>query len=194
MARQFYRDAGRAYGKEEEWLFEPHVAEEIMNRMVAAARGPVRFCQYLDRVAMQGKRIVAVTMRGGLQVEAGFFIDVFRRNSTSSRTRLPADFTRLTPTTTARSPAISSARTTTGPRAITSRVNASSSGMYSINSASTGISPTRPTFPNAVGGRTHAGVYRRMSFWIPATGRTNSTFAKRGAWSAITCSPNTIAG
>jgi ribulose 1,5-bisphosphate synthetase/thiazole synthase len=52
MARQFYRDAGRAYDKEEEWLFEPHVAEEIMNRMVAAARVPVRFRQYLDRVAM----------------------------------------------------------------------------------------------------------------------------------------------
>lgn len=75
MARQFYCDVGRAYGKAEEWYFEPHVAEAVMQRMVAEARVPVRFCQYLDRVTMDGRRIGAVTMLGGLRVEAAMFID-----------------------------------------------------------------------------------------------------------------------
>lgn len=75
MARQFYRDAGRAYGKPEEWRFEPHVAEAVMNALVAEARVPVRLCQYLDRVTRNGRRIAAITLLGGLQVEAAMFID-----------------------------------------------------------------------------------------------------------------------
>jgi hypothetical protein len=75
MSRQFYRDVGRHYGKEEEWQFEPHVAEDVFNRMVAEAKAPVRLCQYLDKVELTGKRIAAVTMLGGMRVEARIFVD-----------------------------------------------------------------------------------------------------------------------
>lgn len=73
MARQFYRDVGREHGQEEEWHFWPSDAERVINRMVAGV--PVRLCQYLDMVEMSGPRITAVTMLGGLRVEARMFID-----------------------------------------------------------------------------------------------------------------------
>ncbi|MCG3149824.1 MAG: hypothetical protein PCFJNLEI_03289 [Verrucomicrobiae bacterium] len=75
MARQFYRDLGRETGKEEEWAFWPSTAERVINRYVAEAKVPVRFCQYLDKVEMSGKRITAITLLGGLRVEAAMFID-----------------------------------------------------------------------------------------------------------------------
>ena len=75
MARQFYSDVGREYGLPEEWRFEPHVAEKVFSRWIAEARVPVRFCQYLDNVEMTGRRIAAVTMLGGLRIEAPMFVD-----------------------------------------------------------------------------------------------------------------------
>lgn len=75
LARQFYREVGQEYGKPEEWRFEPHVAEKVFQRWITTAKVPVRFCQYLDQVEMSGKRITAVTMLGGLRVEAPVFVD-----------------------------------------------------------------------------------------------------------------------
>lgn len=75
MARQFYRDLGKEHGLAENWHFWPSTAERVIHRYVTAAKVPVRFCQYLDKVEMSGKRIVAVTMLGGLRVEAGMFVD-----------------------------------------------------------------------------------------------------------------------
>lgn len=75
MSRQFYRDCGKHYGKQEEWHFEPFVAESVFHQMIAQAKVPVRLCQYLDAVSMDGRRIAAVHMLGGLTVEARQFID-----------------------------------------------------------------------------------------------------------------------
>ncbi|MDR0354079.1 MAG: FAD-dependent oxidoreductase [Opitutaceae bacterium] len=75
MARAFYCEVGHEYGKDEEWYFEPGVAEKIMNRMASAKGVTLRLCQYIENVCMQGLRIVAVKMLGGLQVEAKQFID-----------------------------------------------------------------------------------------------------------------------
>ncbi|MDR1010985.1 MAG: FAD-dependent oxidoreductase [Opitutaceae bacterium] len=75
MARQFYCDVGREYGKDEEWYFEPGVAEKVMNRMASEKGITVRLCQYIDSVIMDGLRIAVVKMLGGLQVEAKQFID-----------------------------------------------------------------------------------------------------------------------
>jgi hypothetical protein len=38
LARDFYRKMGKHYGKFEQWIFEPHVAEEIFNDYVRVAR------------------------------------------------------------------------------------------------------------------------------------------------------------
>ncbi|MCG3148635.1 MAG: hypothetical protein PCFJNLEI_02080 [Verrucomicrobiae bacterium] len=75
MARQFYRDLGHMAGKNEEWHFWPSAAEQLCIRLVADACVPVRYCQYLDDVEMSGQRIRAVTMHGGLRVEAALFLD-----------------------------------------------------------------------------------------------------------------------
>jgi hypothetical protein len=75
MARQFYRDLGQEHGLEELWHFWPSTAERVLNRYLTAAQVPVRLCQYLDKVEMSGPRITAVTMLGGLRVEARMFMD-----------------------------------------------------------------------------------------------------------------------
>ena len=73
MARQFYRDLGQEYGKPEEWYFEPHIAARAINRLVDGL--PVRCCQYLDKVELSGRHITAISLLGGLRVEARMFID-----------------------------------------------------------------------------------------------------------------------
>jgi len=75
MARQFYRQVGRFYGKAEEWHFEPRAAEQVIDSLSIEAGLQVLRCQYLDRAAMDGHRIVALTLRGGLEVRARQFID-----------------------------------------------------------------------------------------------------------------------
>lgn len=75
MARQFYRDVGRFYGKDEEWHFEPRAAEHVIEGMAATPGIRVIRFQYLDRAVMDGRRIAALIMRGGLTVTARAFID-----------------------------------------------------------------------------------------------------------------------
>src|SRR5437763_15892132 len=37
LSREFYRQIGKAYGKDEAWVFEPHVAEAALNELIARA-------------------------------------------------------------------------------------------------------------------------------------------------------------
>lgn len=75
MSRQFYRDLGKHYGREEEWKFEPHVAQKIIDGYARDAGVNVRFRQYLDAVEMDGRRIRSIRLLGGLRVRASVFID-----------------------------------------------------------------------------------------------------------------------
>lgn len=75
LSRQFYRDLGSHYGKEEEWAFEPSAAAAVIDGYIRDDAIPVRFCQYLDAVTMDGNRIVSIRMLGGLSVAARFFVD-----------------------------------------------------------------------------------------------------------------------
>ncbi|MFP4355412.1 MAG: FAD-dependent oxidoreductase [Phycisphaerae bacterium] len=75
MSRQFYRDLGKNYGRDEEWQFEPHVAENQLAACLDATDVTVRFCSYLDEVFCDGARIAAISLLGGLRVEAKMFID-----------------------------------------------------------------------------------------------------------------------
>jgi hypothetical protein len=75
ISREFYRRVGRQYGVEEEWRFEPRVAELVLQEMVREARVPVLFRQFLRSVERDDERIAAVTMESGLTVEASMFID-----------------------------------------------------------------------------------------------------------------------
>jgi len=57
LARDFYRRVGLHYGKPEQWIFEPHVAENIFKDYVREAGVPVLFHQYIQKVYRSGTRI-----------------------------------------------------------------------------------------------------------------------------------------
>ncbi len=75
ISREFYRRAGKLYGKEEEFQFEPHVASAVYEQFLREADVAVRFCQYLDRAAVQDGKITEILLLGGLRVSAKIFID-----------------------------------------------------------------------------------------------------------------------
>lgn len=75
FAREFYRTLGQHYGKQEAWLFEPHVAEETLRARLAAAKVPVHFEQRLASVQKEGARITAIVMENGNVFRAKTFID-----------------------------------------------------------------------------------------------------------------------
>ena len=43
LSRDFYRKLGRHYGKFEQWIFEPHVAEAVFNEYIKSANIPVLY-------------------------------------------------------------------------------------------------------------------------------------------------------
>ncbi len=79
LARQFYRRLGDRYGKLEQWLFEPHVAEEILMEYLDHPRITLMQGWYLDSVEKDGTRIVSITCtdrKGGtVTIAADQFID-----------------------------------------------------------------------------------------------------------------------
>lgn len=75
LSREFYRRVGKHYGKEEEFQFEPKVASAVYDELIREHNVPIRLCQYLDQVEMDGRRIRAITLLGGLRVEARIFMD-----------------------------------------------------------------------------------------------------------------------
>ncbi|MCH8526463.1 MAG: FAD-dependent oxidoreductase [Kiritimatiellae bacterium] len=75
-SRQFYRDVGAEYGlDEEEWLFEPHVAEKVFQSYLNKHQVDLRLCQFLDTVKVENQRIREARMLGGLTVKADYFMD-----------------------------------------------------------------------------------------------------------------------
>lgn len=75
------RDNCRGYraGDDAMWVFEPHVAEQILERMLTEAEVPVFRDQWLDRsaagVQKAGARMTSVRMMDGNAYEARVFID-----------------------------------------------------------------------------------------------------------------------
>jgi len=57
LARDFYRRVGLHYGKPEQWIFEPHVAEDIFKAYIHEASITVLFCQSLKAVFRKGLQI-----------------------------------------------------------------------------------------------------------------------------------------
>ncbi|MDQ3813435.1 MAG: FAD-dependent oxidoreductase [Armatimonadota bacterium] len=75
LSREFYRRTGQQYGVEEEWRFEPHIAELIFKEMIEEANVPVFFRHFLQRVGKSGVRIQEIETRGGAIIRAKMFID-----------------------------------------------------------------------------------------------------------------------
>ncbi len=75
LSRSFYNQVGRHYGQNEEWQFEPHVADAVFNAWISENGIDVRYGQYLDTVESIDQRIVSITLLGGLRVRARIFMD-----------------------------------------------------------------------------------------------------------------------
>lgn len=99
ISRDFYRSVGRHYGEAEEWHFEPHVAEATFNDMMQEAKAPVYYHQFLQAVEMNGRRIVAIRLQGGLTVRARMFIDASYEGDLMARAGVTYDVGRESNTT-----------------------------------------------------------------------------------------------
>jgi hypothetical protein len=78
IALELYQRIGRHYGKEYVDYFEPHVAQEQVNALVAEAKIPVEMNEQLDRkagVKKDGQRITSITMLSGKTYRGRMFID-----------------------------------------------------------------------------------------------------------------------
>jgi hypothetical protein len=79
IALEFYQRAGRKYGREIEWMPEPHVAEAILGEMIQEAKTVTIFLNHRLKeksgVKKQGTRIVGVTMENGAQFQGAIFAD-----------------------------------------------------------------------------------------------------------------------
>jgi hypothetical protein len=75
LSREFYHRIGQKYGEEEEWRFEPHVADEVYAAMLKEAAVPTYTKEYLHSVRKQENRITSLLTESGLTVRARCFID-----------------------------------------------------------------------------------------------------------------------
>jgi len=75
LSRTFYNQVGQHYGLEDEWQFEPSVAEAVYAGWIAEHGIDVRYSHYLESDESDERRIVAITLLGGLRVKARIFMD-----------------------------------------------------------------------------------------------------------------------
>ncbi len=62
LARDFYKKVGQHYGKSEQWIFEPHVAEEIYFDYIKKEEIPVLFSRRLQSVRKIDKHIQEIVV------------------------------------------------------------------------------------------------------------------------------------
>jgi hypothetical protein len=75
---EFFERVGRKYGRDIEWHFEPHVAEEVFNDLVKEAGVTVIGSKRLREkqgVRKTGTRVTAIVMEDGSTYEAAVFAD-----------------------------------------------------------------------------------------------------------------------
>ena len=75
LSREFYQRIGKHYGTNEQWTFEPHVAENLFNEMARESKVKVYLEQRLASVQKDGTRIRSMTMENGTVFRAQMFID-----------------------------------------------------------------------------------------------------------------------
>lgn len=89
LARDFYRRVGAAYGRPEEWAFEPHVAETVCEGLVREHAITVIRRQYLATAELDGVAIRSIAMLGGLVVRAAMFIDATYEGDLMAAAKVP---------------------------------------------------------------------------------------------------------
>ena len=71
IARDFYRRIGTHYGKFEQWIFEPHVAEQIFHEYIDAAKVDVWYDYRIVSAANVGGVIQKIEVENSLNPSAG---------------------------------------------------------------------------------------------------------------------------
>ncbi len=62
LARDFYKKVGQHYGKSEQWIFEPHVAEEIYSEYIKKEKIPVLLNEHLLSLKKIDKHIQEIVV------------------------------------------------------------------------------------------------------------------------------------
>ncbi|MDR1683517.1 MAG: FAD-dependent oxidoreductase [Candidatus Symbiothrix sp.] len=62
LARDFYRRMGEHYGKLEQWIFEPHVAEAIFKEYIEQGKVQVRYHHRIVNAEVKDKKIEKITL------------------------------------------------------------------------------------------------------------------------------------
>ena len=83
LALDFYRRIGKYYGKFEQWIFEPHVAENLFNEYMERAKEKVLFSYRLKSLSKIATEINSIVIENSVQpqiatdrkIEAKVFID-----------------------------------------------------------------------------------------------------------------------
>ncbi|MRG43848.1 FAD-dependent oxidoreductase [Chitinophaga sp. SYP-B3965] len=75
LSLDFYRRIGQHYGKFEQWIFEPHVAESLFQDYISRAKVKVMYDQRITNATKVQQKITSITLEGGLEVEAKMYID-----------------------------------------------------------------------------------------------------------------------
>ncbi|HZY80967.1 MAG TPA: FAD-dependent oxidoreductase [Cyclobacteriaceae bacterium] len=81
IARDFYRRIGQHYGKFEQWIFEPHVAEDIFKQYIDAAKAEVLYQHRIVSATVEKSAITTIVLENssgnGQQqtIAAKIFID-----------------------------------------------------------------------------------------------------------------------
>src|SRR5688572_25171341 len=83
LALDFYRRIGKHYGKFEQWIFEPRVAEDLFKEYIQRAKADVLYSYRLKDVSKSGTTIKSITIENSNQpqsasdriIEAKIFLD-----------------------------------------------------------------------------------------------------------------------
>src|SRR5690606_40328365 len=76
LSRDFYRRVGKHYGKFEQWIFEPKVAEAIFLDYVKRGGFEVKYEQRLRSVRKQGGAIAEIVLENSANPSAGTVLTV----------------------------------------------------------------------------------------------------------------------
>jgi len=75
LSREFFRELGKYYGKEEQWTFEPKAAKYVFEKWLKEQEIEVIFEQHLQDVEMENGKIIELTMEDGTIYKGTYFID-----------------------------------------------------------------------------------------------------------------------
>lgn len=80
LSLDFYRRIGRHYGRFEQWVFEPHVAEKLFNDYIRQGNVPVLYQHRIVAASKKGNQLVSIRLENTIEkriatVNAKVFID-----------------------------------------------------------------------------------------------------------------------